>query len=88
MYLANCTWPDIAFSINLLARYSSALTQRHWNGIEHVLCYLCGMTDLGLFNPKGSNPQLIGYIEVGYLSDPHKGQSQTCYLFTCGNTAI
>ena len=24
MYLANCTRPDIAFSINLLARYSSA----------------------------------------------------------------
>ena len=29
MYLANCTRPDIAFSINLLARYSSAPTKRH-----------------------------------------------------------
>ena len=29
MYLANCIRPDIAFSINLLARYSSAPTQRH-----------------------------------------------------------
>ena len=28
MYLANCTRLDIAFSINLLARYSSAPTQR------------------------------------------------------------
>ena len=26
MYLANCTRVDIAFSVNLLARYSSALT--------------------------------------------------------------
>ena len=26
MYLANCTRPDIAFSVNLLARYSSAPT--------------------------------------------------------------
>ena len=40
MYLANCTCPDIAFSINLLARCSSAPTQRHWNGIKHILCYL------------------------------------------------
>ena len=24
MYLANYTWPDIAFSVNLLTRYSSA----------------------------------------------------------------
>ena len=31
MYLANCTRPDIAFSVNLLARYSSASTLRHWN---------------------------------------------------------
>ena len=29
MYLANCTRPDIAFSVNLLARYSSAPTLRH-----------------------------------------------------------
>ena len=29
MYLANCTHPDIAFSVNLLARYSSAPTRRH-----------------------------------------------------------
>ena len=33
MYLTNCTRLDIAFSINLLARYSFAPTQRHWNGI-------------------------------------------------------
>ncbi|KAL6338399.1 hypothetical protein AAG906_020483 [Vitis piasezkii] len=32
MYLANCTRPDITFSVNLLARYSSAPTKRHWNG--------------------------------------------------------
>ena len=29
MYLANCTRPDIAFFVNLLARYSSAPTRRH-----------------------------------------------------------
>ena len=29
MYLANYTRPDIAFSVHLLARYSSAPTRRH-----------------------------------------------------------
>ena len=33
MYLANCTRLDIVFSVNLLARYSSSPTRRHWNGI-------------------------------------------------------
>ena len=37
MYLANCTRPDIAFSVNLLARYSSTPTLRHWNGVKHLL---------------------------------------------------
>ena len=31
MYLASHTRPDISFSVNLLARYSSCPTRRHWN---------------------------------------------------------
>ena len=49
MYLANCTRPDIAFSVNLLARYSSAPTRRHWKDIQHILRYLSGTTDIGIF---------------------------------------
>ena len=30
LYLAQCTTPDIFFAVNLLARYSNALTHRHW----------------------------------------------------------
>ena len=72
MYLANYTQPDIAFAVNLLSRYSSTPTRRHWNGIKHILRYLRGIIDLRLFYPNGSNPQLVGYASVGYLSDPHK----------------
>ena len=88
MYLMNCTRPNIAFPVNLLARYSSAPNQRHWNDVKHVLCYLRGTTDMGLFYPHYSNPQLVGYADAGYLLDPLKGRSQTGYLFTYGNTAI
>ena len=49
MYLANCTRPDIAFSINLLARYSSAPTRRHWNDIKHIFHYFRETTDISLF---------------------------------------
>ena len=54
MYLANCTHSDIAFSINLLAKYSSAPTGRHWNGIKHILCCLLETTDMSLFYLKES----------------------------------
>ena len=71
-HLANCTRLDIAFSVNLLARYSSAPTRRHWNGIKHILRYLCGITDMGLFFSRESKQQLLGYADAGYLSDPDK----------------
>ena len=64
LYLANCTRPDIAFSVNLLARYSSSPTQRHWNGIKHILRYLQGTTDMGLFYSKESKQQLFGYADA------------------------
>jgi hypothetical protein len=88
MYLANNTRPDIAFSVNLLARYSSAPTRRHWNGIKHILRYLRGTIDMGLLYKKIADPKLVGYADVGYTSDPHKARSQTGYVFTYGNTAI
>ena len=31
MYLANYTRPDIAYAVNLLARYNFTPTKRHWN---------------------------------------------------------
>ena len=54
MYLANFTRPDITFSVNLLPRYSSAPTRRHWNGIKHILRYLRGTIDMGLFYSRES----------------------------------
>ena len=54
MYLANCTHLDIAFSVNLLAKYSFAPTQRHWNGIQHILHYLRGTTNMSLFYSRKS----------------------------------
>ena len=88
MYLTNNTRPDISFAVNLLVRYSSSPTRRHWNGIKQIFRYLHGTVDMGLFYPYGSKSQLAGYADAGYLSGPHKGRSQTGYLFTYGGTAI
>ena len=88
MFLGNCTRPDIAFSVNLLARYSSAPTRRHWKGIQHILRYLNGTTDMGLFYSNKSKEKLLGYAYAGYLSDPHKARSQTGYVFNYNGTAI
>ncbi|XP_070663600.1 secreted RxLR effector protein 161-like [Malus domestica] len=90
LYLAQCTKPDIVFSVNLLARYNSAPTIRHWNGVKDVLRYLRRTTDMGFFYSKNStNDQVfVGYADADFLSDPHKARSQTGYLFKNGDTAI
>ncbi|PHT49683.1 hypothetical protein CQW23_09430 [Capsicum baccatum] len=78
MYLVNTTKPDIAFSVNLLARYSSAPIRRHRNEIKHMI----------LFYYKACSLNFVGYADGGYLSDPYKARSQISYVFTCGDTAI
>ena len=67
MYLTNCTRLDIFFTVNLLTRFSSSPKKRHRNRINHILQYLRGTTDLGLFYRNDSKQVLIGYADVGYL---------------------
>nr|GEU53425.1 retrovirus-related Pol polyprotein from transposon TNT 1-94 [Tanacetum cinerariifolium] len=74
--------------VNLLARFSSFPTKRHWNGIKHIFRYLRGATNLGLFYSNNSKQGLIGYADACYLSDPHKARFQTGYVFLNGGTAI
>ena len=88
MYLANNTRLDIAFAVNLLARYSSTPTQRHWKRVKYVLHYLRVITDLGLFYPHELLSNLTRFADAGYLSHPHKGRSKTRYLFPYNGTAI
>ncbi|XP_073036590.1 secreted RxLR effector protein 161-like [Primulina eburnea] len=87
-YLSNCTRPDISFYVNLLARYNSCPTRRHWNGVKHIFRYLWGTTDMRLFYSTKSKSSLVGYADAGYLFDPHKAKSQRGFVFTRGDTAI
>ncbi|XP_074318046.1 secreted RxLR effector protein 161-like [Silene latifolia] len=68
MYIASHTRPDISFSVNLLARFSSCPTRRHWNGIKHVLRYLQGTKDMGLFFPNMSREKSSWFCDTVYLS--------------------
>jgi hypothetical protein len=86
MYL--CTRPDIAFAVNLLARYSAALTRRHWVGVKTILRYLQGTQDLGLWFLKNQTSSMVGYVDAGYMSDPHNARSQIGFVFLCGGAAV
>jgi hypothetical protein len=81
MYFDNNIRPDIAFAVNLLVRYSVAPTMHHWNGMKDVLRYLRGTPALSLFYPKNQDLSIFGYVDVGYLSDPHNDKSQIGFVF-------
>ena len=81
-------WLDICFAVNLLARFSFSPIKGHWNGVEHMIEYPRRTIVMGLFYPGESKTKLIDYADAEYLSDPHKAQSQTRYLFSCGGTII
>ena len=57
------------------------LTKQHWNGVKHILRYLKGIEDLGLFYKAGDDSNIKGHVDAYYLFDPHKGKSQTYYVF-------
>jgi hypothetical protein len=47
-YLAVGSRPDIAFAVNLLARFSAQPGTNHWKGLRHLIGYLADSRDLSL----------------------------------------
>jgi hypothetical protein len=71
MYVANYIRSDVAFAVNLLARYSAASTKRHWTGVKNIFRYLQSTQDLGLFYRFDQDKVIVGYKNAGYISAPH-----------------
>ena len=84
-YLTTHTTPDIAFAMSILARHSQNPTMRHWNGVKHLPRYLRGTSDLGLYYQRTNKPEMTGFADSGFRTDPNAGKSQTGYIFLkCG----
>ena len=62
MYLT-ASRPDIMFSVCFLARFQAAPKESHLTTVKRILRYLKGCPDLGLWYPKDSGLELIGYSD-------------------------
>ena len=69
IYLANDTRSNIAFPINLLAKYNSP-TKRDWNRLKHIPYYLKWTFDMDFFYSNKLNFNSICYAntQVIYLT--------------------
>ncbi|KAL3698614.1 hypothetical protein R1sor_012690 [Riccia sorocarpa] len=88
MYAAMTTRPDIAFSVNLLARHTQDPTQRHWNVIKQIIRYLHGIMDVRLFYVPHEDSTMRGYADARNLTDMTTGRSQTGFVFLNNGAAI
>lgn len=79
--LATNTHPDISFAMSVLARHSHIRARKQWHAVKHLLWYLRGSEDLGLFYNKSSSPELIGYADSGFKTNTVTGKFQTGYIF-------
>lgn len=58
MYLVDYTRLDIAFVVNLLAIFNAKSKKRHWIDVTHIMRYLKGTKDLGLFYKVGEESNI------------------------------
>jgi hypothetical protein len=58
--------PDVIFSVCKCARYQASPRESDLKATKRILRYLKGTYDVGLWFPKGSNFELIGYSDSNY----------------------
>ncbi|XP_070005525.1 secreted RxLR effector protein 161-like [Nicotiana sylvestris] len=78
--------PDIIFSIGLCARFQTNPKKFHLTAVKRILRYLKGTTNLCLWYPKGSNFNLVGYVDADYtcfLMDRKSNSGMEHFLGSC-----
>ena len=72
--------PDIMFSVCMCARFQSNPKQSHLSAVKRIIRYLLGTINLGLWYPKNSTCNLIGYFDSDFAGSKtdRKSTRGTC----------
>jgi hypothetical protein len=60
--------PDIMLSVCMCARFQAKPKECHLMAVKRILRYLVCTLNLGLWYPKGSKFDLLGYLDSNYAS--------------------
>ncbi|CAI7827055.1 unnamed protein product, partial [Closterium sp. NIES-53] len=90
MYLMTCTRPDLAYPLNLLARYVAPGRHRkvHWDAAKRVLRYLCSTSGLGLVLGGRARVVLAGHADASWVDDLATQRSSQGYTFILGSGSV
>lgn len=87
-YLVNSR-PDIAFAVGYVSHFLEEPREDHRAAVKHLLRYIAGTIDRGLFYRKGKEGkhQLIGYSDSDHADDIDD-RSTTGVLFCLGSSLV
>jgi hypothetical protein len=88
MYLANTNRPDIVYSVNCLARYSSSPSTIHWNAAKLVLRYLSSTKHLRLTFKADNSIKVLAYSDADWAGDVSDRCSTSGSVIFLGSTPV
>ncbi|CAI7824787.1 unnamed protein product [Closterium sp. NIES-53] len=90
MCLMTCTRPDLAYPLNILARYVAPGRHQpeHMAAVKRVLRYLCSTSGMGLVLGGRSPVVLTGYADASWVDDLATQQSSQSYTFSLGSGSV
>jgi hypothetical protein len=87
MYLVN-TRSDICYAVNQLSQAMVKPTKIFWRVGKHVLRYLKGTSEYGLWYRHMDEVNLHGFTDVDWAGSPTDRKSTSGGIFSIGSTVV
>ena len=82
------TRPDISYAVQHLSQFLQHTTDSHYATAMHVLWYLKGTPNKGLFYPATNNLQIVAYTDAAWGTCKMSSKSLTGYYVFLGNSLV
>lgn len=88
IFLSTSTRPDISTAVSMLGKFQEIPGRQHWKLFQHVVRYLIGTKEYGIFLPKGCTCTLTAWSDADWALDASNRRSRTGYLLTIDGSPI
>ena len=88
MYLTTGTRPDLAYTISFLSQFSSCPTEQHLKAVKHVLRYVNGTKDIGLYYPYTATNAIDTYVDADFAACLDTRRSFSGYIVLFNGACI
>ena len=58
------TRPDISFPVSVVSQFLQSPSDRHWDAVIRILCYVKGTTSQGVLYENRGHTQIVSYSDA------------------------